>query len=368
MSTEIAVSVIVPVYNAARDLRRCLDSLLAQTLLRERPMEILVIDDGSTDRSHAIALDVQRREPDIIRVIRKENGGLSSARNAGMSAARGKYIGFIDSDDWIEREMYGELYRACESSNADMAVCRFVFDGVRRAPSEDMGAQPRVYEADEIRGVLLPHMMDGHSNYIIVVNKLYRRAFLEEQGIRFPETIRYAEDVHFSPLCLGRCARLVTVPKAFYHYVSRPGSLSHTYHKDLRAQYLYIYERISEFRREFQFDTQENRRIHAQWWTSLLRMLTLREYMKAANSGDFRRRMISLAEEPILREVLELTRKSHTRDRRNVPRYMLHLFSARDWAGMKSLMRRELWRVRAQGAVRWLVYHARLIFFRGKTY
>ena len=107
MEQKPLISVIVPVYNVAAWLPRCVDSILAQTY---ENLEILLVDDGSTDGSGNICEEYAKKDTRI-RVLHKENGGLSSARNAGLDAAAGAYIGFVDSDDWIAPEMYAELRR-----------------------------------------------------------------------------------------------------------------------------------------------------------------------------------------------------------------------------------------------------------------
>ena len=106
MENETKISIIVPVFNIAPYIAKCIKSLSRQTF---QEMEIILVDDGSTDESGKICDEFSQKDSRII-VIHKENGGLSSARNAGLSIASGKYIGFVDGDDWVAREMYQELY------------------------------------------------------------------------------------------------------------------------------------------------------------------------------------------------------------------------------------------------------------------
>ena len=113
------ISVIVPVYNVEKYLRKCIESILNQTF---REFELILVDDGSTDSSGKIC-DEYALKDSRIKVIHKENGGASSARNAGLDVAKGEYIGFVDSDDWIEMDMYGELYRLIKENNTDISVC-----------------------------------------------------------------------------------------------------------------------------------------------------------------------------------------------------------------------------------------------------
>lgn len=113
------ISVIVPIYNSEKFLKRCVESILAQTF---NDIEVILVNDGSTDNSPSICEDYAKKDKRIV-VINKPNGGLSSARNAGLDIAAGEYIGYVDSDDYIAPEMYGKLLAACESESADVAEC-----------------------------------------------------------------------------------------------------------------------------------------------------------------------------------------------------------------------------------------------------
>ena len=113
------VSIIVPVYKVEKYLRKCIDSIINQTL---KDIEIILVDDGSPDNCGKIC-DEYAAKDTRIKVIHKENGGLSSARNAGMEVAEGEYIGFVDSDDWIETDYVGELLFCLIQSESDMAIC-----------------------------------------------------------------------------------------------------------------------------------------------------------------------------------------------------------------------------------------------------
>ena len=118
---EKLVSVIVAVYNIEEYLPRCIDSILAQTY---RNLEIILVDDGSTDSSGGICDDYAQKDRRI-KVIHKKNGGLSDARNAGLDKVSGDYIGFVDGDDWIDEDMYRAMYEACEKEKAQIAACRY---------------------------------------------------------------------------------------------------------------------------------------------------------------------------------------------------------------------------------------------------
>ena len=168
--TTPKISVIVPVYKAEETLDACVNSILAQTL---EDFELLLIDDESPDRCPEMcdqfALDDAR-----IKVIHKPNGGLSDARNAGIEAASGAYIGFVDSDDYIHPKMYMELWKSLKAEKADIAVCgvKKVFDG-----GEDIPDQPentvRVYSGKEAVTNIFEASMYLQS--VVAWNKLYRK-------------------------------------------------------------------------------------------------------------------------------------------------------------------------------------------------
>ena len=118
------ISVIVAAYNIEAYLPRCLDSLLAQTY---RPIQVIVVDDGAKDTTPEIC-DKYAAEHEEIQVIHRANGGLSAARNTGLLAAKGDYIGYVDGDDWIEPDMYEKMLTACEEQGAELAVCAYPFE------------------------------------------------------------------------------------------------------------------------------------------------------------------------------------------------------------------------------------------------
>lgn len=117
--TKPKISIIVPVYKAEPYLKKCIDSILNQTF---KDFELILVDDGSPDRCGEIC-DEYALKDSRIKIIHKENGGQSSARNVGLDIAQGEYIGFVDSDDWIEPDMYKKLFKVLKNDNVDMAIC-----------------------------------------------------------------------------------------------------------------------------------------------------------------------------------------------------------------------------------------------------
>lgn len=208
------VSVVVPVYNVENYLRRCLDSLIVQTL---KPIEIIVVDDGSTDGTSSICDEYTKRDPRV-RVVRRENGGRSAARNFGMDVACGKYIGFVDGDDYVEAEMFETMAASLEmDEEADFVRCGVKVEFLYEV-SRDYRAWAQEYFRFEFLGSvpITPELASLVDNS--VCNKLYRRQKLTTNGIRFPEGFDN-EDVVFSFFVLGKFSRMVALDMPFYRYV-----------------------------------------------------------------------------------------------------------------------------------------------------
>lgn len=177
------VSVIVPIYNVEKYLNKCVDSIINQSL---RDIEIILVDDGSTDNSGEIA-DTYAQKDRRVKVIHKENGGQGSARNYGIEVAQGKYIGFVDSDDWIDLNMYEELYIAAEKENADIAVCnRKVFDENNNLRTI-VNVSERIIEINKVNTVdyVIERLFYPHT--VVVYNKIFKKSIIYNNNISFKE-------------------------------------------------------------------------------------------------------------------------------------------------------------------------------------
>lgn len=207
---EKTVSIIVPVYNAEKTLARCVRSLMAQTY---RNLEILLVNDGSRDQSPAIC---QRfaQEDGRIRVIDKPNGGVSSARNAGLDAARGDFVMFCDSDDWVEPDWCESMVSLCGPE--DMVICE--------SDRADLKTEHDADTEDAERRELLHYPILACSLW----NKLFLRPAIEQAGLRFDEKLRLGEDFCFVLAYLCHIdGKLRFLYRPLYHYdVSTEGSLS----------------------------------------------------------------------------------------------------------------------------------------------
>lgn len=217
MNQDILISVIVPVYKVEEYLERCVRSIQNQTY---RNLEILLVDDGSPDNCGAMC-EAFAREDDRIRVIHKKNGGLSSARNAGIDVARGQYFGFVDSDDWIEPEMYETMLEAALRENVKL-VCAGRYDASSKNGEKSVGLCPPATEV--ISGQELVRRIFTWENVDSAAwDKLYHRDLFRE--IRYPDG-RVIEDVPVTWLMVLDAGRAAMVNKPFYNYFHRPGSIT----------------------------------------------------------------------------------------------------------------------------------------------
>ena len=217
MDRENLISVIVPVYRVEEYLPRCVDSILAQT---HSDLEVILVDDGSPDRCGAIC-DAYAAEDRRVTVIHKENGGLSSARNAGLEAAKGEYIAFVDSDDWIEPEMYGHMLSLMKKYGAGL-VTAGRYDVSEKTGERTVGLCPKreeVLSAEELVGRIF--LWEGCDSS--ACDKLYHRSLLEH--FRYPEG-KVCEDVPVTYKIVLAAGRAVLCDRPFYNYYHRSGSIS----------------------------------------------------------------------------------------------------------------------------------------------
>ncbi len=214
------LSVVIPVFNAAPYLRRCIDSLLAQSL---RECQFIFVNDGSTDDSASI-LERYAAKEKRIRVIHQCNKGVSMARNAGLAAAEGEYIGFVDADDDIAPDLYERMHTAATQEDCDVVVSNFVseLDGHQVVTSYPFHSNMVIPEPC-IRNEVLPFFMRSDS-LNTACNKLYRKRIIEAYSIQFPERVALGEDGMFNILYFSRIRSMLYIDYTGYYYRETPGS------------------------------------------------------------------------------------------------------------------------------------------------
>ena len=217
MDNKELISVIIPVYNVRSYLEKCFASVAGQNW---RNLEIILVDDGATDGSGDLCEELARRDSRV-RVIHKKNGGLGSARNAGIDAAKGEILSFVDSDDWIEPGMYDAMTEIMHRENAQIIAC-----GIKRVSEtgavsyyQDDLEERAVYTREEALIELPKNERLSNS----MCNKLFRRETIK--GLHINEHIFY-EDNPFTPQCFARAERVAYTAEPFYCYFERSGSIS----------------------------------------------------------------------------------------------------------------------------------------------
>lgn len=221
---KIKVSVIIPVYNTEDYLKECIESLVNQTL---REIEILIVNDGSTDSSLEIMKEFKNKYPNIIKIFDKVNGGQASARNYALPFAQGEYLRFVDSDDWVDSTMYEEMYEKAEKEDADIVIC----DMVDHFPD---------------RTVCYPSSRFENKFKVTpsACNKLFKRSLVKEDV--FPVGLWY-EDFEFTTMQLMKTDCISVIHKGLYHCHCREVSTMYNNNSEKNQDILVVLEHLVEY-------------------------------------------------------------------------------------------------------------------------
>ncbi len=242
------VSIIVPIYNNEKYLRKCLDSLVNQTF---KDIEIIAINDGSTDKTKDILEEYQKKYSKILKVINQENKGIAASRNKGIELAKGDYIAFVDSDDYVDLEMYEKLYNKVTSDNFDIATsfCNYKYDDHVEKGIVDV--ENDILTEEDLKQYFL-------KLYPVIVAKLFKKDLLNK--INFRDV--YAEDVDFLYRILPKVKKVGVVQEHLYYYYQRENSESNVYTERLfdyvyNFNDLYTYYQDNKYfntlKKEFEF-------------------------------------------------------------------------------------------------------------------
>lgn len=223
------VSVIVPIYNVEKYLEKCINSLLSQTL---EDIQIILVNDGSKDNSGNIAREYEKNNKNRIIYVEKENGGLSDARNYGLKYATGDFVAFLDSDDYIEKNAYEEMYNKAIEENADYVECDFIWEFPNKIRVD------KQYPYKNKKEML---------SFVRVVawNKLIKRQLITDNNLEFPRGLRY-EDVEFTYKLIPFINKFAYVDKPFIHYVQREGSIANV-QNERTAEIFTVLDNVIEF-------------------------------------------------------------------------------------------------------------------------
>ncbi|MEQ2525824.1 glycosyltransferase [Robertmurraya yapensis] len=234
------ISIIVPVYNVEPYLKGCIDSILAQSF---SSFEVILVNDGSDDKSGVICDEYQRKDARV-RVIHKEYGGVSSARNVGVSSARGQYIGFVDGDDRIERDMYTILYELCVETNSDISICKLgrEIDGKLINNNSE-----RIFikEMEHIEG--LKELFKGELFRFSLCNKLFKKSCFHQ--IQFPMG-RIHEDLATTYKLFANADKTIFANYIGYIYIKRENSILTSKFSSERLDAFLAWDEILTFMKE----------------------------------------------------------------------------------------------------------------------
>ncbi len=299
------VSIVVPVYKVPEQyLKKCIESTLRQTL---KEIEILLVDDGSPDQCGAIC-ESYASQDSRVRVLHKENGGLSSARNHGVRAAIGKWIMFVDGDDWIEPNMCQDMYITGEEKNVQLVMCGIMKDYGRSTTEYKFNLEDRkVYQGEECKW-LQQQLLVYNGNIAVAYSKLIRRELLINNNIFHDEVLRQgAEGLEFNLRLFEKLESAVFINKPYYHYIYNENSISSSHDEANHEFVIKCFEKIKEL-----IDTSENAEMLRPWFDNRLLYVivttAISGYFNPKNVEPYvekRRKYADYLEKKIIKEALQ---------------------------------------------------------------
>lgn len=255
------ISIIVPVFQAEKYINRCVDSILSQTY---RNLELILIDDGSNDKSGSIC-DMYEKKDERVKVIHKKNAGVAAARNSGLNIVTGEYITFVDSDDYIDVNMYDRMLEKAKKFQCDVIMCDCVKESVKIAMPFTQSIRPGFYNSEQLKAEYYPHllMMENIEYPPTISNCLlvFKQELVCEKNFpRYIEGVRFSEDLLFGAQLMYRANSLYYMKEAnFYHYCINPNSASHKFTLNKWCDYMILYTKAVEYFgniKEFDFNHQ----------------------------------------------------------------------------------------------------------------
>lgn len=253
------ISIIIPVYNVEKYILQCISSVLAQDYSN---IEIIVVDDGSTDDS---VQKLKTFNDTRLKIYSRENSGVSASRNFGIKKATGKYIYFLDSDDWIESSLIGSCVPLMESTNHDLLYFNYFIDTFSVNEELIKTETSQLHQFVDVDPSVL--QVAGYT-----WNKFYRKSFLELHGLYFDEELSLYEDIDFNLKCFSKTDKILFLPSTLYHYNSRlVNSLVKSYNPQNTAYFNAVQKTISNFVTEKKYSLEQQKLLLSSYIMTSLR-------------------------------------------------------------------------------------------------
>lgn len=275
---NIQISIIIPIYNVEKYIRKCVDSILNQSF---KSFELILIDDGSDDKSGEIC-DEYSKCDSRVRVIHKENTGSANSRNIGIKEAKGKYICFVDSDDWIEKDMLKDTNSLAEEYESDIVISGIYLDRVsqegRIIDYQINNSEFSIWDTEE---KLRKNIIKLFPNALInsSCNKLYKRKTILDNNVSFIDT-NVGEDTSFNLDIIKYSRSIIVTDKAYYHYMRYEGikTLTGRLHKDAFKRYLEIHNQMNDLFNEWgvinsNIENEINKTMFSQYFATILKII-----------------------------------------------------------------------------------------------
>lgn len=303
----IKVSIIVPIYNAQEHLHKCIKSILNQT---EKDIEIILVDDGSKDDSLKICQEYQKND-ERVRVIHQENAGVSVARNTGISYANGMYIGFVDSDDWIELDMYECLLKEADKTNADVVMCdatTVYSKGEIEIDTITQLSSSCILQKNNFTPSLLLEMA-GSVCRCIYKNSRYNNNCLNSSKLQFPFRIKFSEDRIFNLYAFGYANTISYIKKSYYNRFINKKSAVHRFHEDYFESYKKATSEIKKALKIAWNDEEIYQVAYLQQFINGSLMAICNYYYKTSTLNRYERKLAvkKICEDVVLRDAIKKT-------------------------------------------------------------
>lgn len=329
------VSIVVPVYKVPEQyLRKCIESLMNQTL---QNIEILLVDDGSPDDCGEIC-DTYAEKDERIKVLHKENGGLSSARNYGCKYATGKWIMFVDGDDWIDPEMCKDMYYTGQENNVQLVMCGMSKDYGKTSVNYKYPLKENsIYDKEGCKW-LQQQLLVFTSNIAVAYAKLIDRNLLMENQIFHDEILRQgAEGLEFNLRLFEKLESAIFINKPYYHYIYNDNSISASHNEENHKFVIRCFEKIKKF-----IDSSENREMLVHWFDNRLLYVivttAISGYFNPTNIEpykDKKRKYKAYLQKKIVQDALKTTNTDGIGKQRKIVLFLIkhHMFLVIDMLG-----------------------------------